>query len=273
MISVAATFLAVGGILLSGQASAAVVAAWTFDNDFTADVGGAAFDLTAANGASAGAPGGVFGNAASFSRASSQYAFTGGDVLAPGSDFSYSAWYRLNTTDITGSNRYFVLETSAGDTPSGTQAWTASLGLRNSGGDIMQVYTAPSFLLYNIAGGNATDAGGGPMWHNMTVTWDNDGGTAAGSGRFTAYLDGVAVGAPIDRAAPLTAVGGLVIGGHRAGTGRNFDGLIDDVAFYDNVLSPGEITALQSASSVPEPSIPALLGALGVGLFLRRRRA
>ena len=85
MISAAATCLAVCGILFSsGQARAAVVAAWTFDNDFTADVGGAAFDLTAVNGATAGAPGGVFGNAASFSRASSQYAFPAGNVLTVG---------------------------------------------------------------------------------------------------------------------------------------------------------------------------------------------
>ena len=106
------------------------------------------------------------------------------------------------------------------------------------------------------------------MWHNVTITWDNDGGTAAGSGRFTAYLDGVAVGSPVDRAAPLTAVGGLVIGGHRAGTGRNFDGLIDEVIFYDHVLSQSEVDALQ----IPEPSLSALLGVVCIGLSLRRRR-
>ena len=275
------TFLAamsiavLGTLLSSGQASAGVVAAWTFDNDFSADAGGAAFDLTAVNSASSGGVPGRFGNAASFARAPTgarnQYAFTGGDVLTAGSDFSHSAWYRLEVTNITGSNRYFVLETTAGDAPSGTQAWTASLGLRDTGGDIMQVSTYPSQSVFNIAGGNATDGGGNPMWHNILVTWDNDGGTNAGDGRFTGYLDGTSIGA-LDRVAPLTAVGGLVIGGHRSGTGRNFEGLIDDVIFYDHVLGQSEVDALQITSGIPEPSMPALLGVVCAGLFLRRRR-
>jgi hypothetical protein len=267
MISAAATGLAVCGILFSsGQARAAVVAAWTFDNDFTADVGGAAFDLTAVNGATAGAPGGVFGNAASFSRASSQYAFTAGNDLTVGSDFSYSAWYSSTVTDV-GGGRYFVLETMLTDAPTGGgSAWTASLGLRRvSGANVMQVYTHPSQLIFNIAGGNATDGGGLPMWHNVVITYD------AGSGEFNSYLDGTLFGT-LTSAAARTAVEGLVIGGHRAGTGRNFDGLIDDVAFYDNVLSQSDITALQSASAIPEPTIPALLGLMCTGLFLRRRR-
>ena len=60
---------ACGILLFCGQARAEMVAAWTFDSDFTADAGGAAFDLTANNGATAGEPGGKFGNAANFERA------------------------------------------------------------------------------------------------------------------------------------------------------------------------------------------------------------
>ena len=116
------TLVAVIVTMLSTQARAGLVAAWTFDSDFTADVGGAAFDLTAHNGATAGEPGGKFGNAANFERANGEFAFTDGNVLTQGGDHSYSAWYKSNVTDITGGDRYFVLETTAGDAPSGEAA-------------------------------------------------------------------------------------------------------------------------------------------------------
>ena len=92
------------------------------------------FDLTPFNGATAGDPGGMFGNAATFECANQEYAFTSGNVLTqgPGQDHSYSAWYRLDVADITGSDRYFVLETTAGNAPSGDAAWSVSYGLRIS---------------------------------------------------------------------------------------------------------------------------------------------
>ena len=129
--------------LLCLPAHAGLVSYWSFDEDFSADAGGA-FDLTAVNGATAGDAGGKFGNAATFERANSEYAVTGGNVLTANADFSYSAWFNFGVADITGSNRYFVLETSAADGVSNSEAWTASIGLRDSGGDVAQVFTSPS---------------------------------------------------------------------------------------------------------------------------------
>ena len=225
-----------------------IVAAWTFERDFTADVGGAAYDLTAVGGATAGEPGGRFGFAARFDRTSSQYAFTSGNVLRQHKDHSYSAWYKLDVTEISGKNRYFVIETMAGNTPSNTAAWSISYGLRKSHGDIGQVNvrtesgTGP---VLDVVGGNGNR--GESEWHNIIVTYDADGGGGLGEGRHTVYLDGSLIGT-FDSDDPLAAVGGLVIGGHREGKGRNWDGLIDDVAIFDHVLSDGEIQTLQSTS-------------------------
>lgn len=240
---------------------AAIVSYWSFDSDFTADVGGSAYDLTAVNGATAGDAGGQFGNAATFERANSEYAVTGGNVLTANADFSYSAWYNFNVSDITGSNRYFVLETSAANGISGTEAWTASVGLRDlSGTDSVQVFTSPS----NQVGETGSTAS---TWHNIIVTYDSSAQT------ITAYLDGTQFAT--DTQASTTAVEGLVIGGHRSGTGRNFDGQIDDVAFFDHVLTSTQISALQTQAAnvaVPEPSSAALLGLGGLALILRRRK-
>jgi hypothetical protein len=41
------------------------------------------------------------------------------------------------------------------------------------------------------------------------------------------------------------------IGGHRAGTGRNFDGLIDEVALWSRALTAEEISALHHDGSPP----------------------
>jgi hypothetical protein len=254
------------------RAQGEIIAYWNFDGDFGATAGGPSFDLTAVNGAAAGVSGGRFGSAASFSRAASQYAFTGGNVLAANSDFSYSAWFNFTGGDITGTNRFFVLETTAGDTPSATGAWTASLGLRDSSGtDIAEFFTHPS-----LAFGNSPFVAN--QWNNAIVTYDADGGTNANTGIMRAFINGDLI-ATYNNVPSTTAVGGLVIGGHRAGTGRNFEGLIDDVAFFSHVLTPTQISNLQAmnaaqAMAVPEPSslVIAVLCS-GVAVIRHRQRS
>ena len=245
-LSIFCTFFALG--MLSTEGRAELVAAWTFDDDFTASFGGINFDLTSVNGATAGDAGGKFGNAATFERLNSEYAATTGtvNVLTSGSDFSYSAWYNFGVADITGGDRYFVLETTAGTPPDNSEGWTASIGLRDLGaGDVVQVFTSPS-----TAVGTASSASN--VWQNVIVTYDADGGTNS-NGILNTYLDGSNVPfATLDDFGPVTPVNGLVIGGHRAGTGRNFEGQIDDVGFFDHVLTPAEISQLQSASVLAE---------------------
>lgn len=224
----------------------------------------------------AGIAAGRFGNAASFTRASSQYAFTGGDVIAAANtDFSYSAWYNFGVANITNTtDRYFVLETTVGDVPSSTEVVTASIGLRDlvstTTPDDVQVFGQREAPLGNITiGSTALTAN---VWQNVIVTYDADGGSVQ-DGIYRAFLNGVEFA--FQENVTSRAVGGLVIGGHRAGTGRNFQGLIDEVAFFDTVLTSNQISNLQTMTAlqvIPEPSSAIILAGIGCVLGVARRR-
>jgi len=235
--------LVVAMALVSSTQGASIVSYWSFDDDFTADVGGSGFDLTPVNGATAGVSPGRFGNAASFDRAMEQYAYTVGNVISgAGVSFSYSVWFYFPIENITGGSRYFVLETTSGVIPEGANRWTASLGLRYlSVRDIAQFFTSPSHGSFAEGEYPANE------WVNAIVTYDASGGSRPATGLMRAYINGSLVGT-YDYVESTRGVGGLVIGGHRDGTGRNFEGLIDDVAFFDGVLSPDQISALQTMS-------------------------
>ncbi len=202
---------------------------WSFDTDFTATIGGPAFDGTQINGVTIDANG-KFNGAASFDRANNEYISIGSQVITQGEDHTYSAWYRSNIADISGANRYFVLETKPN--------YSASYGLRDQGGDVGQVFTNldPSGDRNVLVPGGA-----GTQWHNIIVTYDAD-NTGA---EHVVYLDGVFV-ANMSSSSLLETTTGLNIGSYRFGSGRNFDGLIDDVAFWNRVLTPGEIATLQT---------------------------
>ena len=217
-----------------------LVAYWSFDTGFTATYGGNAYDGNPINGPAID-PEGKFGGAARFERANGEYAVVNTPVIMLGQDHTYSAWYQLDVANITSTNRYFVLETK---NAAGTDAYSASYGLRDLGaGDLGQVFTETS----GGAGLAASVPGGaGAAWHNIIVTYD---ASRAGA-QHAIYLDGEFVG-NLASSPVLMNTAGLVIGGHRAGTGRNWQGMIDDVGFWSRVLTAAEIAALQSGPIVP----------------------
>jgi hypothetical protein len=59
---------------------------------------------------------------------------------------------------------------------------------------------------------------------------------------------------PLPVSGPAAEWAGLIIGGHRKGVGRNFNGMIDEVALWQRVLEPSEVKTLYN-SGIPQ-SLP-----------------
>ncbi len=214
--------------------SEGLVAYWNFDGDVSATAGGPSYDAIEHNGPLSFDPG-RFGSAAHFTRSLSQYLEIAAPVITQGQDHTYSAWYKSNIADITGGDRYFVLETTG---IGGASAVSVSYGLRDAGGeDVGQVYS-------HCAGGDAPNAhvpgAAGTGWHNIIVMYDAD---HTGLEHLI-YLDGEPL-FYMPSCSLLMDTAGLIIGSYRDGDDRYWDGLIDDVAFWDRVLTTWEVAAIQ----------------------------
>ncbi len=236
--------LLVGIGVVSQSAQADLVANWTFDSGFTATTGGATYDGVQNNGATIDA-GGKFGGAANFDKALEQYVQVSASPFT-GGDYSYSAWYRNDADIVTDGGRYFVLESGA--------LWAASYGLRVSGGAAVgntYTHTTGGAATNHLIDNGASTGGETGQWHNIVVTYN---GT---TGILSSYLDGSLAGSS-SHTGTLTPTDSLVIGGHRAGTTRNFHGLIDDVAVFDHVLRSYEIDHLSGGTAITIPDLPQL---------------
>ena len=81
-------------------------------------------------------------------------------------------------------------------------------------------------------------------WTHVAITFD--------TGKLSLYINGTLLKEhTLSPVAPIAETGGLIIGGHRGGTGRNFDGMIDEVAIWNRVLSGVEITSLYNSGTPP----------------------
>jgi len=76
----------------------------------------------------------------------------------------------------------------------------------------------------------------GNGWHHLAYTWD----TAADAS--VLYLDGSSIGT--GQAADFTGTISNVSIGYRYNGGMYFDGKLNDVSLYDDVLTAGEVTAI-----------------------------
>ncbi len=242
---------------------------WSFDGDLKNNsILGSRFDATAVNGASLLPDGGLRGGAISLSRIAQQYLRIGRRALddkpalperagrSPLNDnsaaHSVSLWCKPATLPFHGtSDRHFLLESALGG--SEDPGYALSMGFEPSQTDPAKVNLELFTVTLSPAGAESTaqptPLSQGPFsceldrslftnhWAHIAMTFD--------STRLRLYLDGREVATHIlPVPGPLAECGGLIIGGHRGGTGRNFDGLIDEVAMWSRVLSPAEITEL-----------------------------
>lgn len=239
-------------------------AVWTFDDDTTnQSILGSRLDATAVNGATRQNTGGVRGGAMSFTRSNSQYLSVPRSFLDDNASvYTVSAWCKSTTLPAHGSSeRQFIMESKVNDHVNlpgeSTTGYAISVGLRATSDPSkinLQLYTET--LLPRAVGSQqqpGTTSQGGfdcdvdrslftGSWANVVVTFD--------SNKLQLYLNGTLLKEhTLPTAAPIAETGGLVIGGHRSGTGRNFDGLIDEVAIWNRVLTATDVTSLYNGGS------------------------
>jgi hypothetical protein len=255
-----------------------------FESDFTnradeagSTVTGTFVDGTSQNGAVAGAPGGIAGNAMhlrSVSTTANEHLRVaigyGGTASAAnlGTSFTVAAWYRLDSPPSgSASNRYFVYE--------GATDFDLSYGIRDLNGadDVTNAgINDGQFFNQNKALGITVDGAGLPGWHHVLQTFTFNGSTID----INAWIDGVALGTIYAGVVTATVNDTAINFGAPRGTvtDRGFDGLIDEVALWNRPLNNDEVAAVYQRGlaglAIPEPSVT-LLGGLGLLALLRRR--
>ena len=243
-----------------GISNAALVGLWQFENDFTdssgtgnhgANVGGVAFVASQAG----------YGQAGSFGG--------GSHVLVPHSTtldaptgVTIAAW--VNATGL-------QWEGVVGKNPSNgslnNHAGNYELRLENG--------TQNMTFLYQRGGVNDTHPVGSGVpvtsniWTHVAVTVDGTNARFYVNGALANTVAGLPAGFGATNTNPLYI-------GTRADIFTNFDGLMDDVAIFDEVLTDQQIATIStgdfSAFVVPEPSSVGLLGLALLFPAMRRRR-
>lgn len=215
-----------------------IVAYWSFDDSFSADLGEEAFNLTTSaipptiSGSDA-----TFNAAAQFVRADGNFLKTLSSVNADDADFTYYVRY-MPTIPIASGQRYFVVESAQIE-------HGISFGLRNDGqaGNIprSEVYTRNTggttwFHQPNAAGDYGVAVN---TWQDLVVTYSRSSKT------YRMYINGVESNTTLVHTGTLKG-GGLVIGSFRDNNGRFWEGAIDEVTIWNRVLPISEIGAVRN---------------------------
>ena len=233
---------------------------WSFDGNFkNRSLLGDRIDAQVKNGASVSTDTGIRGGAAHFVRRKKQYLNIPRSILNDNSAaHSISLWFKPDSLPPhESSERHFLLESTAEGKPHGQAAYPISLGVRASEDANkvkLQLYThtlkpaakpgaAPTAI---SQGGFATDIDRELLsqWTHIVSTFD--------SRSLKLYLNaGLVLQADLPIPGPAAEQGGLIIGGHREGIGRNCNGVIDEVAIWGRVLDEQEIDLLFKNQKAP----------------------
>ncbi len=233
---------------------------WPFDGNLSnQSVLGSRLDGAAVNGTSLLPNGGLRGGAASFSRATQQYLRIPRSALDDNTaSYTASLWCKPATLPAHGTtDRSFLMESTLTGAVSTDAGYSISVGFKaddtNNAKINLELHTQTLQPAVSTST-SPTPLVHGPFpcsldrtlfmnrWAHVAVTFD---GT-----KLKLYVDGTMVAEHVlPTPGPVSETGGLVIGGHRAGTGRNYDGLMDEVALWSRALTASEITDLHHAGT------------------------
>ena len=235
---------------------------WSFDGDLrNRSLLGDRIDAQIKNGATISSDRGVRGGAAHFVRQQKQYLNVPRSILNDNAGaHTVSLWFKPDSLPKHESpERHFLLESTAEGKPHGKAAYHISLGMRTADESDkvkLQLYThtlkpalqpgaAPTAI---SQGGFSTDVERELLskWTHIVSSFD--------SKSFNLYLNGnLVLQTELPTPGPASEQGGLIIGGHREGMGRNFDGAIDEIAIWGRVLGEQEIDSLFKTPKAPYP--------------------
>ncbi|TWT51663.1 LamG domain-containing protein [Allorhodopirellula solitaria] len=231
---------------------------WSFDGHTTNhSVLGDRIDAKLENGATVSRENGIRGGALQLDRSRNQYASVPRSMLDDNANaYTVAGWIKPNLLPAHGSkDRHFILETKVNNHCDLLKAlgtgFAISIGMRACDDATkinLQLYTEtldPKPVGSQQSPGVKSQGGFDCLidrvlfsdWVHFAATFD--------SKSLHLYIDGKLVKSHVlSPAAPIAEVGGLVIGGHRAGEGRNFDGKIDEISIWNRVLTSQEIETI-----------------------------
>ena len=213
------------------------VASWSFDDSLASGIEG--FDGEAMNGATLTDDARVGSGALSLEQAQKQYVDIDRQVLSDGAlAYSSAGWIKVTG----GEGRRFLWETSPSN-------WAVSTEVTPAGN--VKAFT-------KLADGSSHSADSGMVpgvgeWHHFAVTFDGV------SGQSAIYYDGEKVDVSFTTPAGVGTAdtGGFHIGTYRGGSGRFFEGLIDEVGIWNRVLREDEIAYLAEGNPISaSPLLP-----------------
>lgn len=271
-LSLAAGIVCLSSASLSAALSVAPTEYWQFDGDYTAEVDNAtnAGGLVTSGTGSGAFVTGKFGQAIGLNSDSVANAANDAWVEVPDADGTFDMSDDNGTVSM-----WFTLDSYGG------QNWQALLTggeggefriHRNNNGAGIQVnmqgagiYNSPALTTGNL------------VWHHLAFSTDSVNGTQV-------WFDGALTSNATVR--DIAVDGGnspFTIGNNAQDLRRGWNGQIDDLAFWDTALTDADIQQIYNGGTgasiaslvnpIPEATSMSLIGMVGLGLMLRRRRS